>query len=322
VRNGWLIAGGAILAIVFSIGWMVKHRRKPPSVQAPTATVFQAPEVTLTGPLQAQTTEFVDATVAGILDAWFVDAGGEVYEDQLVGRIRNADLDNVLESAQAAADSAELRVAALDSQAINAKLEVSRTAADQVRAHNELDRLSEIYERYKHLFEVGALPRLTYEKTDADYQSAKTQVANRDAAAKEAQDKEAAVGRDSEAAKRAAGEKAAALDQAKEAMAACELHSPDDGIVLARDVHQGDKVEAKQHVMTIATELTKLAVSVSPDASVLARIRTGQHASVSLDGAEFPGEVHEVRGGEAVVWFSTVEPVTKLGTAAQVRIVF
>ena len=286
------------------------------------AAVVQSPDVTLLGALQAQNTEQVDAPVAGILDAWFVDVGGEVYEGQLVGRIRNADLDNALERAQAAVDSVEQRITALDGQTVNAKLELSRTAADQVRAHNELDRLTELYERYKHLFEAGALARLTYEKTDADYRSAKTEAANRDTSAKAAQEKAAEVDRDAEEAKRGLGAKRAVLEKAKEAVAQCDLHSPDDGVVLVRNIHQGDKVEAKQHLMTVATELTKLAVALTPDASAVARIRAGQHAFVNLSGDEIPGEVHEVRGGEVMVWFGASEPVTKLGTAAHVRIVF
>lgn len=321
MRKSWLIAGGAILVVV-SIGWMIRHRGKPARPQVPVATVLQGPDVTLIGALQAQSTKQVDAPVPGILDAWFVDIGGEVYAEQLVGRIRNADLDNALQSAQAAVDSAELRVAAIDGQALSAKLELSRTAADRVRARNELERLTELYERYKHLFELGALARLMYEKTDAEYRAAKTEAVNRDTAARAAQEKAAEVDRDAEEAKKGLAEKTAELEKAKEAVAGCDLHSPDDGVVLGRNIHQGDKVEAQQHLMTMATELTKLAVALAPDALALARIRAGQHAYVNLSGDEIAGEVHEVRGAEVAVWFSTKEPVTKLGTAAHVRIVF
>ncbi len=72
---------------------------------------------------------------------------------------------------------------------VSAKLEISRTDADKVRARNELDRIEKLYQRYKNLYAVGALPRLTFEKTEAEYKSAKTEAANRDAASKDAQDK-------------------------------------------------------------------------------------------------------------------------------------
>jgi hypothetical protein len=150
--NRGLIAGGAIVAVAaigLSIGWIVKHRRKPAPSRpvAAISKVFEGPEITLSGALQPQTTEQVDAPVAGILEAWFVDVGAEVYEDQLVGRIRNADLDVALQGAQAAVDRAEMRIAQLDAEATSAKLEVSRTNADQIRAHNELDRIEKVYQR-------------------------------------------------------------------------------------------------------------------------------------------------------------------------------
>jgi multidrug resistance efflux pump len=320
------IAGGAIVAVAaigFSLGWVVKHRPSPAPAKPITApAIFDGPEITLTGALQPQTTEQVSAPVAGILDQWFVDVGAEAYEDQMVGRIRNAALEVALESTQAAADRAEVRIGEIDAKVVSVKLEISRTDADKVRAHNELDRIEKLYQRYKNLYAVGALPRLTFEKTEAEYKFAKTEAANRDAVWKDAQYRAEALDRDTEEAKRALAEKAAALEKAKEAVEECDLHSPGDGVVLTRSVHQGEKVEAKDAVMTIATELTKLAVSLKPEAHVLTRIRAGQHAFVRVSDAELPGEVHEIRGTEVIVTFASPEPIMKLGTAAQVRIVF
>jgi multidrug resistance efflux pump len=206
---------------------------------------------------------------------------------------------------------------------VSAKLEVSRTDADQIRAHNELDRIEKIYQRYKKLYDADALARLTFEKTEADYKSAKTEAESRDKASKDAQDKAAAADHDSEEAKRTLTDRTSALEKAKEAVQEGDLHSPADGVVLARNIHQGDKVEeTSENLMTIAADLTKLAVLLTPDARVLPRIRTGQHAFVRVSDVELPGEVHEVRGTDVIVWFTTPEPIMKLGGAAQVRIVF
>lgn len=324
-----LVAGGGLLAVTaigLGVGFVaVKHWRKPVPVKpAPVAsTIFQGPEITLTGRLQPQQTETVDAPVAGILDQWFVDVGQEVYEDQLVGRIRNADLDHAVEQAQAAVDRAEVRIAQLDAQAVNARLEESRTAADQIRARNELDRIEKIYLRYKNLMDAGAIARLTFEKTEAEYIAAKTETENRERSAKEAQDKAAALQQESAEAARAVTEQTAALAKAKDAVTECDLHSPADGVVLTRKVHQGDQVEeSAEGLLTIATGLTKLAVSLTPDPAVLARIHAGQQAFVHVDDKESPGAVKEIRGADVIVEFTSAEPVTKLGTAAQVRIVF
>jgi multidrug efflux pump subunit AcrA (membrane-fusion protein) len=327
-KRGLLAAGGllAVTAIGLGVGFVAaKHWRKPVPVKpaAVASPIFQGPDITLTGRLQAQKTEQVDAPVAGILDQWFVDVGQEVYEDQLVGRIRNADLDNAVQEAQSAVDRAEVRIAQLDARAVNARLEVSRTTADQIRARNELDRIEKIYQRFKNLMDAGALARLTFEKTEAEYIAAKTEAENRERSAKEAQDKAAAIQQDSAEAARSLTEQTAALAKAKEAVAECDLHSPADGVVLTRSIHQGDQVEeSAEGLLTIATDLTKLAVSMTPDPAVLARIHAGQQAFVQVDDKEFRVAVKEVRGAEVIVEFTSPEPITKLGTAAQVRIVF
>jgi membrane fusion protein, multidrug efflux system len=325
MRNTKPIAAAAIgaLAIALFIGWSVRHRHKPAAPQPAPPTVVAAPEVTLTGRLQAQKTAQVEAPIAGVLDAWFVEEGQEVYKDQILGRIRNADLDAAMQAAQAAVDRSELHIAQLDAQAAGARVDESRASADQTRARNELDRIEKIYQRYKSLMDAGAIARLTFEKTEADYNSAKTESANRDASARDAQDKAAAVDRDSEEAKRTLAEQTAALAKAKDQVADGDLHCPRDGVVLTRNIHQGAQVEvSKESLIAIATDLTKLAVALAPDAPVLARIHAGQRAFVRLSDAEFPGEVNEVRGPEVIVNFASPTTVTKLGTAAQVRIVF
>jgi multidrug resistance efflux pump len=325
MRNTKPIAAAAIgaLAIALFIGWSVRHRHKPAAPQPAPPTVVAAPEVTLTGRLQAQKTAQVEAPIAGVLDAWFVEEGQEVYKDQILGRIRNADLDAAMQAAQAAVDRSELHIAQLDAQAAGARVDESRASADQTRARNELDRIEKIYQRYKSLMDAGAIARLTFEKTEADYTSAKTESANRDASARDAQDKAAAVDRDSEEAKRTLAEQTAALAKAKDQVADGDLHCPRDGVVLTRNIHQGAQVEvSKESLIAIATDLTKLAVALAPDAPVLARIHAGQRAFVRLSDAEFPGEVNEVRGPEVNVNFTSPTTVTKLGIAAQVRIVF
>jgi multidrug resistance efflux pump len=326
VNKSGLVAGGGLLAVIaIGLGVAVKHWRKlaPAKPVAVVSTIFQGPEISLSGRLQARKIETVDASIAGILDQWFVEEGQEVYEDQLVGRIRNAELDNAVQQAQSAMDRAEIRISQIDAQSVNARLEISRTTAEQMRARNELDRIEKTYQRYKNLMDAGAIARLTFEKTEADYLAAKTEVEKREVSARDAQDKLAALQRDSEEAKRAVLDQTTALAKAKDAVVEGDLHSPADGVVLTRRVHQGDQVEeSAEALLTVATELTKLAVSVTPDAAVLARIHAGQNSFVRTDDGEFPGEVKEVRGAEVIVEFSSEKPVTKLGGAAQVRIVF
>ena len=312
-----------MIAIGLVVGLVGLRAHRPVPVKVAAHTVFEGPEVTLAGRIEPQSTEQVDAPVAGILEAWFVDEGQEVYQDQLVGRIQNANLDDVVQKTQAAFDQAELRVAQTDAQSVNAKLELSRAAADQVRVHNELDRIEKIYQRYKMLMDADAIARLTFEKTESDYKVANTEAAARDASAEEAQKRELAAERDLDESKSTRTKAADELAKAKDATAVCDLHSPADGVVLARDVHQGLQVEqSAKALLTVATDLTNLRVSLAPGAPVLARIRTGQHAFIHTGDEDFTGEVTEIRGADVIVDFTIPAPVAKLGMAAQVRIVF
>jgi multidrug resistance efflux pump len=321
-RLAGLLALVAIGLVVGLIGVRRLRHPTPPKLAAATPKVVDSPEITLTGRLQPRTTERAHSHIAGILDAWFVDVGQEVYQDQLVGKIRNADLDNAVQQAQAALDRAEVSVAQLEAQMAGARLEASRTTAEQVRARNELDRIEKVYVRYKNLMDSGAIARLTFEKTETEYHAAQQDAENRDAAVKEAADKLAALERDSEEASRSVTDQTAAVAKAKDAASDGDLRSPADGVVLERKVHQGDQVEDLQDLMIVATDLTKLAVSVTPEPAVLARIHAGQHAFVRISDAELPGEVHEVRGPEVIVEFTSPQPIMKLGGPAQVRIVF
>lgn len=322
MRARLIIAAGVVVAIGLAAGWFVfrKHRTPPAKTAAP--AVFNEPELTLFGRIEAQDVEPVEAPIDGTLEAWFVNEGAEVFEDQLVGRIYNADLDDALQKAQARLDKAQLRVTQIEAAETASKLDVSRATADQTRAHNELDRIEKLYQRYKRLMEADALARLTWEKTEADYKSAKDEAAKDDAAADDAQKKAADLDRDSEDAKHALDDATAEVAKAKDAIAVCDLHSPADGVVDARNAHQGEHVEKGKPLMTVAADLTKLTVTVAPGPQALARIKAGAHAFVRIGDQEIAGEVKEIRGTDVVVNFTTAEAATKPGAAAQVRIIF
>ena len=283
-------------------------------------------EVTLTGAFTAQIIEHVDAPVSGTLETWFVEPGQEVYEDQLLARIRNADLDAAVQKAQSQLEAAEARIAELESKAIGIRLEVSRAAADQIRARSELDRVEKTYLRQKMLMDAGATPRLAFEKAESDFKAASQEMSARNAAAKDAQAQADALAKESELSKQAVADRTADLQKSKQAVSDAELHSPDDGVLLSRRIQAGEKMETpEKDIAIVAGELTKLEATLRPDASTLARIHAGQHAFVrlpSVSDAEFPGEVAEIRGLEVIVRFTSTSPITKLNTAAQVRIVF
>lgn len=325
-----LITGACLLIVatgaIAVARWRIAHRPKPVPIAAAPPPITQ---ITLNGRVEPHTVVSVAAPIEGVLDKYFVEVNQEVFEGQLLGRVRDPKLDDAEQHAVADLDKAESRVTTLEGEQLKVRLEASRAAADQSRAHNDVARLQKDYDRQQALWATGATPRLTWEKAEKDYNDAKAYVEKQDAAAKQASESEAALGRDLESAKQAVEQDTAAVERAKAAAAAAEMHSPVDGLVLERQELQGLAVDpSMKELVKIGTELTSLQV-VAPldtaDASVLGRIHAGQAAMVQVpelspDG--IAGTVREVRGAAVVVDFTVPEAPPKLGQLAQVIIKF
>jgi HlyD family secretion protein len=321
-RSALRLGGALLLLVAIAAGIAIRRARKPP-ISAPKPTVVSSipvTEISLSGRVEARTTVFVAAPMGGTLDAWFVDVNQEVYEDQLVGRIRNPEREEAVRNAQRDLEKADARMADLDMQGASTQLEVSRTAAEQSHVRSELDRVEKIYQRQKMLMDVGATPRLTFEKSESEYNAAKAAVEKADAGAKEATQRAAALQKDLESTRASQSGLTKALEKAKAAAAECDLHSPADGIVVSRRAQLHDPVEASKDILEIASNLTSLSVAAPADPAVIARIRAGQQATIKFPDSEAPGVVREVRGSDVIVDFTSPGPAPKIGTSAQVRI--
>jgi multidrug resistance efflux pump len=303
--------------------WRTAHKPKP----APVAAAPALPgEVTFAGHVQPRTIVNVAPQLEGVLDTYFVELGQEIYQAQLLGRVRNPELDQAQKHGQSELDQAELRVTKLTGEQLAARLESSRAAADQARAHSEVERLQKNYDRQKGLWEAGATPRLAWEKAQKDYTDAKADIDRQDVAVKSAAEHEASIDRDLEAANHAVSDATTALEHARGGAGSAEIHSPVDGIVLARKELQGQRVDPSMtDLMQIATDLTSLQAVATPDASVLPRIHAGQAAAVRIPEVNpdpMNGTVREVRGADVIVDFTSPVAITKLDLAAQVMIKF
>jgi HlyD family secretion protein len=328
VQGKWIALAG-VLALAAGAGIVIARRHRVEAAKpsaTPVRPAVEAAEAVLSGRVQPRTILPVGAPAEGVLEAVFVEPGQEVYENQLLGRVHNASLDEAIRQAQASLDQAQGRIVTLNSDALAAKLESSRATAEQSRAQSEFDRLQKIYERQKGLWEAGATARLAFEKSKQDYDEAKAAVARLDDAAKLAAEREKSVAGDLENTNRAVAQSQQALERAKSNQGSAELHSPADGIVFARKAQPGDKVDPSiKDLIEIATQLTSMQISLAPDPLVLVRLRPGQKAKIHIPEItpdEIAGTVREVRGNEAIVDFTSPAPVMKLDLIAQVRITF
>ncbi len=315
----WISAAAVLIAIAGAAVFLsLRSAPKSAPVAAPAIPAPAPTEIVLTARVAPRTILAVNAPIEGTLDAFFVEVGAEVIEGQLLGRVRNPKGDTSVQQAQADLEGAQNRLTQLNGELLSARLEASRADAEASRARGDSDRLQRAYERQKGLWAAGATARLTFEKSEKEYNDAKAASEKLEAASKDAASRLNELTREIDDAKRAVDEKTAAIERAKKSLNIGELHAPADGIVAARNGQPGDAVNPSSKLIDLATELTKLQATVAASP----QIRAGQAAIVHLGDEEIAGVVREVRGNEAVIYFDAASPVKQIEQAAQVKIKF
>lgn len=318
--------GGAALLIVTGAGVVATRRgakvpSNPVTVAVPVAA--DSGEVILNGRVTARTVVAIAAPIEGTLQAYFVEVGAEVIQGQLLGRIANPKFDTSAQASQIDLEKTQASLTALNGEQLAARLEVSRAEAEKSRARGELDRLQNAYERQKGLWAAGATARLTFEKSEKEFTDAQAALEKLESAAKQAGARMDAIGREIEATTRAVTDKTAAIERIKAEPAPGELHSPADGMVVAKHGQPGEPVDpSMKNLLEVATDLAALQTNVTPDPAILPRIHAGQMAMVRLGDDEIAGVVQEVRGNEVLVYFTSAAPVTRLDVPVQVKIKF
>jgi multidrug resistance efflux pump len=331
MRGKWILFAGVAILAAIAAGSLAVWRQNLKSAakaaqpaQKVAPPTFQGSEVSISGRVQAQKVVNVPAPIEGTIETFAVDVGDDVYEGQVLARIRNSKLDNALEISSADLEKAQSRVQDMEAGIIAARLEASRARADASRARSEFDRAAKVYTRQKMLYSEGATPRLVYEKAEREYNSTKDENDTKSAIAQQEEDRVAALTRDLDTLKRSFDERTQTLEQVKGDLAAGEVHSPVDGTVVSRRGQPGEQVNrAMDDLFRIATTMSAMEVVVEPPPPQLQRIHAGQRAAIHI--AEVPdqpisGAVREVKGSQVVVEFISPTPLIKPGLTAQVTI--
>jgi HlyD family secretion protein len=328
MRGKWfIISGSAALLALAAVAILVLPRisakkTKPaaPVVQAPLPTV----DINLSGKIRAQQVIGVSPPVEGIIGAFFADVGQEVFQGQLLARLTNEGLETGQQTAQRDLELRQTRVNTLESEIVSARLEASRARADASRARGEYDRLEKIYRRQQMLFNEGATPKLTFEKSSREFELAQGEFRTLEQLAANAESRVAGLIKNLDSEKRVLQEKTDALETAKARSAATELVSPVQGLVVARSGDVGQSIAPdKADLFQIATQLSQLETVLEPDPPTMRRIQPGQSALVSLpdQGADgMLGSVKSIEGDRVIVAFISPNPGVKPGMTAQVRI--
>jgi HlyD family secretion protein len=328
MRGKWLLFGGVIILVAVAAGaiqfWLRQRSSAAPAPVKTEPQIYQGNEVSLQGKIRPQKLVAVPSPADGVVEEYFVDVGEEVYADQLLGRVKSGRLDAAQDVAQLELEKVQSKVNDLDSTLVATRLEASRTEAEAGRLRSEYERAEKIYQRQQMLLREGATPRNQAEKAEKEYQQLKTDYASADALAKAAATRATALQAELDNARKALREKQDDVDDAKQAVASGEIHSPVDGIVMVRKLQAGEQVsKAEKELFQIATELGSLEVVLEPPPPVLARIKAGQQAGIrvaELADQELPASVKAVEGTQVIVEFVSPLPSIKPGLTAQVRI--
>ncbi|HEU0140218.1 MAG TPA: efflux RND transporter periplasmic adaptor subunit [Bryobacteraceae bacterium] len=331
MRGKWILLAGvailvAVIAGALSAVWRDRAERARQAQEQAEAKKAGPPasEISLSGTVQAQNVVPVPASVNGTLEIYYVEEGQEVFEGQLLARIRNTRLETERDAATAELERIQTRVNNLESGIISARLEASRAMADANRARADFERVEKVYQRQRMLYSEGATPRLVWEKAQKDYERTKAEYEGLQELARQAESRLSSSIGDLDQARVMLSERTAEFEHAQAELQSAEVHSPVDGIVVAVRGQAGDVVDPGiPDLLRIATELNSLQVTVMPDVASLPYIHPGQPAVVQLPEAAneaLPGQVLEVRDGTVVVVFQSPTPAVKPGLTAQVRL--
>lgn len=325
MRGKWLLISGSVIALACAAGAISLLRHDSPKpASAPAPAVPPVSELSLTGKIQAQRVVPVGVSVTGTIDSFLVEVGQDVSEGQSLARISNQGLESAREEAARILQNAQEKVNSIESRIVAGRLEASRARADANRSRDQFARAEKAYQRQQMLHREGATPRLVYEKSEREFETARSEFTSLDELARQADSRVAELIKELSTAKRTLDERSAELETATAQTAGAEVRSPVSGVLVARHGEPGRMVgpEEAKDLLEIAIDLAHLVAVVQPDPAALKRMHRSQDALIyiaDLPGA-IPGKVKDVGANEATIEFISPSAVIRPGMTAQIRL--
>jgi multidrug resistance efflux pump len=326
MRGKWvLLSVAAVLAGVAGGAFSLRYRRPAPAptVRAAGAAMLPANQVTLSGAIRPQHVAGVGAQLNGVIEAFMVDVGQDVYQGQVLARIGSQGLESSREAAVSAVDHAQERVNRAEAAVAGARLEQSRAEAEAQRARFAMERAEATHSRQQLLFSQGAAPRLVYEKAQREYDSARTEFEVMDKATRATAERVQSVLQEVASAQMILADENRRLEESQAAFEAADVHSPVDGLLVGRNGEIGKPArEFGDNLFQIATDTYALEVALEPQPLILKRLRPGQPALVLVPDLQTPGitgDIKEIKGPRVLVEFNSTIPAIRPGMLADVR---
>ena len=274
-----------ILVALAGGGWYWYSARsraaaKPHFTTTPVVRSDLTKSISATGTVEPEELVNVGAQVSGKITAFEkdsnndeVDYGSPVKAGMVLARID----DLVYE--------AEMREA--EAQKLKAEAAILSSNANIAYSKAKLELAASNWERAQRLMPQNAMAKIDYDSYKAEYDAAKATVSINEATLAEA--------------KASLASAVASYDKAKRNLEYCTITSPVDGVVIDREVEEGQTVASSFNtptLFTIANDLRQMRVIADVDEADIGVVKEGQKAMFTVDAFpedQFSGTVTQVR---------------------------
>jgi HlyD family secretion protein len=348
----WLL-GFSLLIVALALGGFTYYTRsqKANFLKAKVQRGDLESAISATGTLSAVISVAVGSQVSGNVAKLYADFNSPVKKGQLVAQIDPAPFQTRVDQAKANLDSAKaqiinaevgLRKADLD--IANAELNITNQKAAVVRSQSQVNDAKRKQDLQAKMLAAGVSTKdasdsaqAVYDQAVASLESAQAQLKSAQAALESVKAQRQVAETQGVTAKAQVATADANLQNAQLDLDHTRITSPVDGVVIARNMDEGQTVQASYsapQLFSIAQDLTKMHVDTNIDESDISRVQVEQAASFTVDaypGQTFRGTVMQVRRSpvnvQNVITYTVViavdNPDLKLfpGMTANVRLV-
>ncbi len=297
-----LIAGAIVVsAVSFSFGTFDRSKGNGDYFTEPIQRGTIRAVVDATGTLQALVTVQVGSQVSGQIEALYADYNSVVKHGQLLAKIDPRNFEAEVGDSKANLDAAEAHVQSLHAGMNTQVANLESAKANLEAARVERDNTAMILRRNDDLIRDGLIAQNDLDTIKANADSAAAKYDQAAAAVKVAEAQINSAKAELDQAKAQVQQAQADLKSKEINLAYCNIYSPIDGVIVARDVDVGQTVAASLQapvLFLIANDLTKMQVNASVDEADIGRISRNDKVDFTVDAypnKQFSGSIGEIR---------------------------
>ncbi len=277
--------------------------------------------VTATGTVHAVISVDVGSQLSGQIERIYVDFNAPVQAGQPLAQLAQQSYLAEVREAEAALKVAQAKVLAKTAEKENAQSALASALAKSkvfeartARALAGIRKAENALQRKSRLKQSGTITDDLLDQAQEEFDKAK---ADQQAALAEQEVQKQAIAMSQAELSRAEAEllvaqarvpeNEAALENAKVTLNRTVIRSPIEGVVIARDIAEGQTVAASLEapkLFTVAGDLRRMEVHTRIDEADIGKIRPGQRARFTVDafpGTSFDGDVAQIRKSPAVI---------------------